>query len=411
MFDRVFVNAIDADGAPLNLAVKDGRFASIGRERPVTGGEEIIDLEGHLALPGFVDGHIHLDKSFVGDGWRPHRPVASLRERLAIEKRELARARPIAERADALIRQAASFGTVAMRSHVDVDATTGLTNLHAVMQAREKWRGLVDIELVAFPQAGVVSCPGTADILDAAAQEGAQVIGGIDPTTLDGDADGQLDIVFGIAQRRGVKIDIHLHEAGQQGIDQLHRIAARTKASGMHGRVTVSHAYALGDVAHDVVDRIALALADAGVSIMTNAPGDRAFPPVLRLRAAGVRVFTGNDNIQDAWWPYGNGDMLQRAMLVGYRSGFYTDDELLVALHMATDAGAAVLGNDYYGLRAGNVANFVIVKAPCAAAAVAAVPADRAIVRNGQFWGDSPRLQFRSGQTGHHHGLAMSATK
>ena len=205
MFDRVFVNAVDADGNPLNLAVREGRFAAIGPERPAIDGAEVVDLAGHLVLPGFVDGHIHLDKSFVGDRWRPHRHVASLRERLAIEKQELASAGPIVERADALIRQAASFGTIAMRSHVDVDATTGLTNLHAVMEAREKWRGVVDIELVAFPQAGVVSCPGTAEVLDAAAREGAHVVGGIDPTTLDGDADGQLDIVFGIAEKRGVK--------------------------------------------------------------------------------------------------------------------------------------------------------------------------------------------------------------
>ncbi|MFM0361513.1 amidohydrolase family protein [Paraburkholderia sediminicola] len=395
MFDRVFVNAVDADGNPLNLAVHEGRFVAIGPECPGLDSAEVVDLAGHLVLPGFVDGHIHLDKSFVGDRWRPHRHVASLRERLAIEKQELASAAPIVERADALIRQAASFGTIAMRSHVDVDATTGLTNLHAVMEAREKWRGVVDIELVAFPQAGVVSCPGTAEVLDAAAREGAQVVGGIDPTTLDGDAEGQLDIVFGIAEKRGVKIDIHLHEPEQQGIDQLHRIAARTIASGLNGRVSVSHAYGLGDVAPEVVDRVAAALAEAGVSILTNAPGDRTFPPVLQLRAAGVRVFTGNDNIQDAWWPYGNGDMLQRAMLVGYRSGFYTDDELRVALHMATEAGAAVLGKSGYGLKVGNEATFVVVKAPNAAAAVAAVPADRAIVRNGQFWGDSSRLLFK----------------
>lgn len=410
MIDRVFVNAVSADGSPLNLAVQDGRFASIGLERPEIGGAEVVDLEGHLVLPGFVDGHIHLDKSFVGDRWRPHRPVASLRERLAIEKQELAAAPPIAERANALIRQAASFGTIAMRSHVDVDATTGLTHLHAVMEAREKWRGIVDIELVAFPQAGVVSCPGTADILDAAAREGAQVVGGIDPTTLDGDADAQFDIVFGIAEKRGVKIDIHLHEPGQQGIDQLHRIAARTRASGMSGRVSVSHAYGLGDVASEVVERVAVALAEAGVSIMTNAPGDRAFPPILQLRAAGVRVFTGNDNIQDAWWPYGNGDMLQRAMLVGYRSGFYTDEELRVALHMATEAGAAVLEKDDYGLKLGNEATFVVVKAPNAAAAVAAAPADRAIVRSGHFWGDSPRLQFRSGTEPVHRAAMRTKT-
>ncbi|MBS0315632.1 MAG: amidohydrolase family protein [Proteobacteria bacterium] len=386
MTDRLFANAVDVNGQPLELLVIDGRFAEIGPKVRAAEGVEVVDLRGRLVLPGFVDGHIHLDKSFVGDRWHPHQFAASLRERLAVEKRELASALPAAERADALIRQAASFGTFAMRSHVDVDATVGLDNLHAVMETREKWRDFMDIELVAFPQAGVMSCPGTAEQLDAAIAEGAEVVGGIDPTSMDADAEGQLDAIFGIADKRSAKIDIHLHEPGQQGIEQLHRIAARTRALGMHGRVAVSHAYALGEVAPDAMDTVAAALAEAGVSIMTNAPGTHAFPPVLRLREAGVRVFTGNDNIQDAWWPYGNGDMLQRAMLVGYRSGFYTDEALRVALDMATDSAAAVLGISDYGLKAGNAADFVVVNAPNGAAAVATAPGERSIVRRGVLW-------------------------
>ena len=385
MFDRVFANAVAANGGKVNLAVRDGCFVNIAPACPPADTAEVIDLGGHLVLPGFVDGHIHLDKSFVGDRWHSHESVTSLRERLAVEKRELALAPPIAERAHALISQAAAFGTIARRSHVDVDATTGLTNLQAVMEAREKWRGIVDIELVAFPQAGVVSCPGTVDILDAAIREGAEVVGGIDPATLDGDADAQLDIIFGIAEKRGIKVDIHLHEPGQQGIEQLLRIASRTRALGMTGRVAVSHAYALGEVPPKVLDRAALALAEAGVAIMTNAPGDRAFPPILRLRGAGVNVFAGNDNIRDAWCPYGNGDMLERAMLIGYRSGFYTDAELGIALDMATEAGAVVLEKSNYGLKVGNEATFIALKAPNAAAAVAGVPSDRLVVRRGDF--------------------------
>lgn len=385
MIDRVFVNAVAADGSPLSLAVADGRIARLGADVAAIEGVERIDLGGNLLLPGFVDGHIHLDKSFVGDRWHPHQPANSLRERLALEKRELALAPSMVERADALIRQAVSFGTVAMRSHVDIDATTGLSNLHAVMEAREKWRGIVDIELVAFPQAGVMSCPGTADVLEAAIREGVEVIGGIDPTTLDGDAEGQLNVVFGIAERHGVKVDIHLHEPGLQGVEQLQRIAARTLAAGMQGRVSVSHAYALGQVADDVLDRIAATLSEAGVSILTNAPGDHAFPPILRLRAAGVNVFAGNDNIRDAWWPYGNADMLQRAMLIGYRSGFYTDEDLNIALAMATTAGAAVMGKSDYGLKVGNEATFNVIKAPNGAAAVAAAPSERRMVRRGEL--------------------------
>ncbi|MNJ25943.1 N-isopropylammelide isopropyl amidohydrolase [compost metagenome] len=394
MFDRVFVNAVAADGSPLSLAVADGRIARLGADLEAIEGVERIDLGGQLLLPGFIDGHIHLDKSFVGDRWHPHQAVGSLRERLAVEKRELALAPSMVERADALISQAVSFGTVAMRSHVDVDATTGLSNLHAVMQAREKWRGIVDIELVAFPQAGVMSCPGTADVLEAAIREGAEVIGGIDPTTLDGDAEGQLDVVFGIAERHGVKVDIHLHEPGLQGVEQLQRIAARTCAAGLQGRVSVSHAYALGQVPEDVLERIGATLANAGVSILTNAPGDHAFPPILRLRAAGVNVFAGNDNIRDAWWPYGNADMLQRAMLIGYRSGFYSDEDLNVALAMATSAGAAVMEKSDYGLKVGNEATFIVIKAANAAAAVAAAPAERRMVRRGELQAAPVGLQF-----------------
>nr|EPB94172.1 cytosine deaminase [Pseudomonas plecoglossicida NB2011] len=249
MNDREFINAIDEDGLPLHIAVKHGRITHIGPQRAPTAARETVDLEGLLALPGFVDGHIHLDKSFVGDRWRPHQPVATLRERLAVEKRELASAPPIVERAEALIRQAASYGTLAMRCHVDVDATTGLDNLRAILEARETYKDLVEIELVAFPQAGVVTCPGTAEVMEAAVREGVQVVGGIDPTTLDGDAEAQLDIVFGIADRHGVKVDIHLHEPGAVCIAQLERIAARTQALGMQGLVAVSHAYGLGDVA------------------------------------------------------------------------------------------------------------------------------------------------------------------
>lgn len=391
MTDRVYLNAVGADGNPLYMHVRDGRILALGAEPPVVGAAQVTDLRGHLVLPGFVDGHIHLDKSFVGDRWRPHRPADSLRERLAIEKEELAAAPPIEGRADALIAQAAAFGTVAMRCHVDVDATTGLANLHAVMAAREKWRGIVDIELVAFPQAGVMSCPGTPQWLEAAVREGAGVVGGIDPSTLDGDAEGQLDCVFGIAERLGAKIDIHLHEPGEQGVAQIARIAARAQALGLAGRVAISHAYALGDVDQGALQDVARKLADAGVAIMTNAPGDRAFPPVLALRAAGVRVFTGNDNIQDCWWPYGNGDMLQRAMLIGYRSGFYTDDDLLTALHMASHAGAAVLGLDGYGLQVGNEATFVALPVPNGAAAVAAVPSQRALFRKGEPVGEAAR--------------------
>ena len=376
----LYRNALLKDGRISDLAVSDGQFVE---PASLAANTDIIDLAGLLVLPAFVEGHIHLDKSFVGDEWRPHRPAERLGERLVIEKQLLANALPVTDRAHALLAQAHGFGTVAVRSHVDVDASLGLDNLHAVMAACEPWRDRVDVEIVAFPQAGILASPGTADLLDAAVREGARVVGGLDPLEFDGDADAHLDVVFGVAERHGVKIDIHLHEPGRQGIEQLRRIAARTIAVGMQSKVVVSHAYALGDVGPDEAARTADILADAGVAIMTNAPGDRAFPPVKLLRGAGVRVFAGNDNIRDAWWPYGDADMLGRAMMIGYRSGFFTDADLATALDMATTDAASVLGLRRYGLAIGDEATFLIVDAENAASAVAAPPRDRRLIQQG----------------------------
>ncbi|WP_235513575.1 MULTISPECIES: amidohydrolase family protein [unclassified Sphingomonas] len=389
----VFRNAHMPAGRRIDLAVRDGWFVN-----PSAVGEDadVIDLDGLLVLPAFVDGHIHLDKSFVGDRWHPHQPADTLADRLKIEKRLLAQALPVTARANALLAQAHAHGTVAMRSHVDIDATLGLANLHAVQTACEAWRGRVDVEIVAFPQAGILASPGTADLLDAAVREGASVVGGLDPSAFDGDADAHLDIVFGIAERRGAKVDIHLHEPGRQGIEQLRRIAGRTRSAGLQGKVAVSHAYALGDVPRDDASHTADLLAEAGVAIMTNAPGDRAFPPIKLLRGAGVRVFAGNDNIRDAWWPYGDADMLGRASMIGYRSGFFTDADLAVALDLATTDAATVIGRQRHGLAVGDEATFVIVDADNAAPAVAAPPANRRLVQRGVMVTPAPsRLDTR----------------
>lgn len=376
---------VDRDGAPLHFHIRDGRISELNGHTGPAEGAESVDLQGFAVLPGLVDGHIHLDKSFVGDRWHPHQPVNSLRERLAVEKAAVAAAAPMVDRAEALIRQCSGFGTVAMRCHVDIDGSTGLRHLEAVREAALRCADIMRIQLVAFPQAGVMSCPGTAAVLEQALAAGVEVLGGIDPTTLDGDAEGQLALLFGLAERYGVQLDIHLHEPGETGLAQLLRIAARTRAAGLQGRVAVSHAYSLGEVPLARALQVGEALATAGVAIMSNAPGDHPFPPLRALHDAGVRVFAGNDNIRDCWWPYGNGDLLQRAMLLGYRSGFHTDVDLMLALDMVTTHAAQVIGLPQYGLVEGHPATFVAVRADHGPAAVAAVPVERRVVVDGRW--------------------------
>jgi len=366
----VLANALLGDGSRADVAIADGRIA------PAPAADaHVIDLDGALLVPAFVDGHIHLDKSFVGTSWRPHRPDATIRGRIAAERElllEIDAEVPLADRAELLGRQVAAYGTGALRTHVDVHPEGGLARLDAVLEARERLRDVLDIQIVAFPQRGVITSPGTAELLDAAATAGADAIGGLDPASIDGDIEGQLRIVFDVAARHGKRVDIHLHDGGTLGTFQLRRIAAHTAERELQGLVTVSHAYALGEVEADELAATAAALAEAGVSILTNGPGTGGMPPVLALRAAGVNVFAGTDNIRDAWWPYGTGDMLERAYMIGYRQGLYTDEELGVAFDLATHAAARALGIADYGMAPGDRANLVATRAENIPQAVAA---------------------------------------
>lgn len=387
--DTLFRNARLADGRTVDIAVSDGRIVSIASApHPQAIAGETHDLDRRLVLPGMVDGHIHLDKGFIGDDWKPHRPCTagfSVRERVLFEKEALAEARPIPVRAAALIDLCVSHGTTQMRSHVDIDAQIGLRHLEQVLAARDAHRDKVSVQIVAFPQSGIVASPGTAELLDEAVRAGADLVGGLDPAGYDGDVDGHLDVIFDIADRHGVGIDIHLHDGGLLGVFEIEKIAYRTKALALGGNATISHAYALGEVPRDVVQRTAELLANAGVAILTNAPGAHAFPPVRLLRDAGVNVFAGNDNIRDSWWPYGDGDLLERAMIVGYRSGFSADADLATAFDMVTTDAARALGLSGYGLIEGASADFIVLDARHVQEAVVARPKPRDVYKRGRL--------------------------
>ncbi|MGY3440162.1 amidohydrolase family protein [Bradyrhizobium sp. USDA 4473] len=384
--DKLFINARLGDGMRRDMLVRDGRIAAIEANAARPSGVDIVDLGNALVVPGFVEGHIHLDTSFYGDTWRPHRPCTNgfdVHERVAFQAENLAAAAPMDVRARNQLDLCIGHGSTQMRSHVMVDGSVGLKSLETILKVRDDYRRLIDIQLVAFPQSGILSSPGTPQLLDEAVKLGANAVGGLDPASFDRNVEGHLDVVFGVAQKHGVDVDIHLHDGGMLGAFEVEQIAARTRALGMEGRVTVSHAYGLGDIPADALKKTADSLARSGVAIMTNAPGARPFPPVATLRKAGVTVFSGNDNIRDSWWPYGDGDMLGRAMMIGYRSGFYTDEELAIAFDMVTAAGAKALRLDGYGLHVGAKADFVTLNAVHIQEAVVARPSGRSVYKGG----------------------------
>jgi cytosine deaminase len=376
------------DGSTHDIEVAGGRIAALlpaSASVSAKGGD--LDLKGALVLPPLVDGHIHLDKTLLGLPWVPNQAAGNqVADRIEAERKvRAARTVPEAETGANLVRQVMASGTLHMRSHVDIDNQLGLRNLREILKVRERFAGLVTIQIVAFPQSGILRSPGTADLLAAAMAEGADLVGGLDPVGIDGDLDGHLDPIFAIAERHGVGVDIHLHDGGEGGIVQIEAIAARTRATGLQGKVAISHAFALGSVPTLLAARTADLLADAGVAIMSHGPGGGAIPPLKLLRDHGVKVFGGSDNIRDAWSPFGNGDMLERAMMIGYRANFRHDEELALAFDMVSRAAADVLGIASYGIAVGGPADFVVVEAGSLAEAVASRPRRKLVIKAGRI--------------------------
>lgn len=375
------------DGARADLLVRDGRIAAVGPALVTHPDTERVDASGCLVLPGYVDAHAHVDKTLWGLPWRPHEAGPTLVDRIENERRVMNQLRLSAEVQSArLLRHLVARGTTHVRTHVDVGLDMGLDYLHGVQAMHEAHRDYIDLEIVAFPQTGVMSRPGTLDLLDQAVLAGARVIGGLDPIGVDGDPEGQLNAIFAIAERRGCGIDIHLHDRGETGARTVEMIAERTRSLGLRGRVAISHAFCLGGLEPARLDQVIALLVENDIAIMSHGPGGGTpFPPVRLLAQRGVRLFTGSDGVRDCWSPLNTGDMLERAYLVAYVNGFRDDAGLELALRMATYGGAQVMGAAGYGLDVGCAADLVLVPASTPAEAVATHPRPRLVLKRGRI--------------------------
>jgi len=333
-------------GAPAeDLLIENGRFS---QRRPATNEALLttdIDGQNQLLTPALVESHVHLDKTLWGQPWRPNSAGPTLKDYIANERRILREVTtPIAQRAGALLENCIARGSLTMRCHVDIDPEFGLRHVEAMQQLRETYRDLIDLQLVVFPQTGLISRPGTAELMREAMALGVENVGGLDPCGIDNDPVAQLDFVFSLASEFDRGIDIHLHDKGELGLWQIALIADYTERFGCQGRVMISHAYCLGMLPWSQVKPVAERLATLGISLMSSAPADCAVPPFLALRETGVNVCLGSDGIRDAWSPMGNGDMLERAMLLAFRFDLGKDAELAAAFEAATVNGAQALG-------------------------------------------------------------------
>lgn len=371
-----------------DVLITAGRIERISPQIETTDGSiEIINGDNQLLLPGLVDAHAHLDKNLLGLPWQPNQtPGTRIRDFVDNERavrRELNLSAQVQSARQ--VEAAVAAGTTHIRSHVDIDTEAGLAHFEGVMATREAYRDVVSMQLVAFPQSGMLVRPGTVDLLEEAVRMGAECIGGLDPSTVDRDPVRHLDTIFAIADRHGVEADIHLHEPGMLGAFAVELIAERTKALGLQGRVTISHVFCLGMIDNDYLDRLIDLLVDNRIAVMSLASGKSSFPPLKRLHDAGVLLCTGTDGVRDTWGPYNSVDMLERAKLMGYRSGFRKDAEIEMLLDVATTGGATVMGEDVYGLAPGCNADLVILPAETRSHAVVERPQRTFVIKRGRI--------------------------
>ncbi|HEX5535228.1 MAG TPA: amidohydrolase [Actinomycetales bacterium] len=389
------------DAPAVDVLLSDGRIAEM-RDVPQPNGTtqptadeptaDVLDGRGGVLIPSFSDVHAHLDSTRLGLAFRPHTAEPGLAGLVENDRRNWRQAEAtVAERATYTLGRTIAAGATLVRSHAQVDPDSGLERLDGVLAAREHHNSRARVEVVAFPQAGVIREAGTADLLEQALLAGADLIGGLDPCAFDRDPVAQLDVVFGLADRHGRGVDIHLHEPGELGAFSIELICERVGALSMHGRVTISHCFALCTVDAPRQAQLVELLAEHDVAVTTVAPGTRDPLPLVALREKGVRLGLGQDGIRDYWSPYGNGDMLDRAWQLAFRAGYRADAMVEACVETATLGGRSVVDGStaadasgpQRGLAVGDPADLVIVPGDTVTAAVMDRPPRTAVIHAG----------------------------
>jgi cytosine deaminase len=381
------------DPAPHPIGIRGGRITD-----DVASSREVIDLGGRLVTAPLVEPHIHLDAVLTVGQPRPN-ASGSLFEGIAIwaERVKDLTVDDVKERAAEALRWQLANGVQAVRSHVDV-CDPSLRALRALVELREEVRGLIDVQLVAFPQQGILGFPGGEALMREAVALGADVVGGIPHYELTRE-DGveSVRFAFALAAEHGLRVDIHCDETDDEHSRFVEVMAAETIRRGMTGRVTASHTTAMHSYNAAYAYRLIGNIARAGLHMVTNpldnavlqgrfdtGPVRRGHTRVKQLQEAGVNVCIGHDSIMDPWYPLGYGDPLQAAFVLAHLGHMSGDAELRRLIDMITVNSAAALGLEDYGLRVGGPADLVVFDAPTPADALRLVSPRYLVLRSGR---------------------------
>ncbi len=367
---------VDQDGY-IDILMKDGIISQIDKEIKSKANYKVIDAKGRLVTPTFVNPHMHLDKVYTAQHGRECE-VETLEESIKImhEKKKKYTVEGVKKRAVRAIKECVSYGTTKIRTSVDIDNIIGLIGLKGVMEAKEECKDICDIQIVAFPQEGIFNNNGTEKLLWEALEEGADLIGGMPAAEwTDKYSKKHVDLVFEIAKKYNVDIDMHMDQTKDIFARSLEYTAMKTIEENYQGRVTGGHCTSITyqNDAHATKVMKLLKLADFNVctnpqvlAIMgiDSEPRTRGVTRVREMVKLGINVGTAQDTICDGFHIYGKGDPLDYGLLCAYVAQYNTPQSLKNVYDMITENSAKIMRiKDNYGLKEGNTADLNIIDA------------------------------------------------
>ena len=383
-----------------DLGIADGRFVSVNPNGVSSAAVLSLDAEGRMAVPGFVEPHIHLDKALISER-APVNRSGTLTEAIEIlwELKRNYTVDEIADRAARVLAQALENGISRLRTHVDVDPIGGTRPAEGLIRARERFGDLIDIQIVAFPQEGIVKSPGTEALMREVMRLGVDVVGGMPFNEASPqDSRRHIEIVFDIARQFDADIDMHVDETDDPAARTLEVLAELTIANGWQGRVTAGHTCALASYPRDYADHVIGRLRQANVNMIANPatnlmlqgrlddyPKRRGVTRVKELLAAGVNVACGQDCVHDTFYPFGQNDPLEIAFLLCHASHMSQPAEILTVMDMVTNNGAKALRVPDFRVAVGGVADLVVLEARDARGAFATRLPRRWVIRKGRL--------------------------
>jgi cytosine deaminase len=394
--DLVISNAVLAEDrrrAPIDIGVENARIAALERGLPAAA--ENYDAGGRLVCGGFVETHIHLDKSRIIDRCAPETGRdAQAVPRVAAVKKDFTVA-DVHERARCTLEKCILFGTTRMRTHVEVDPGVGLRGFEGVLPLVEEYRWAMDLEICVFPQEGLTNNPGTEELLVAALQRGANVIGAA--PNYDTDHEGQIRRVFALAREFGVDIDMHLDSGNSPEAMDIDLVCRLTEEYELGGHVAVGHMTKMAAMPPADFLRLARRLAGAGVAVTVLPTTDlfmmgrdrefdvrRGVVDANLLVEHGVNCSISTNNVLNPFTPYGDCSPLRMANLHANILQVSHKDRLAECFEMLTRRSARLLNLGDYGIAVGNPADLVVVDAASPAAAVAEIAEPRAVWKRGR---------------------------